>query len=58
MLVGPCPCQDSLEQYSGARIEIDGRCDNIGDFLDKATYARFRRTIAEHILSLRKALGR
>jgi len=42
----------------GARIEIDGRCDNIGDFFDKSTYDRFRRTIAAHILSLNKALGR
>ncbi|MFB3891837.1 MAG: hypothetical protein ACE15C_07420 [Phycisphaerae bacterium] len=41
----------------GGRIESDGRCDSIGDFTDKSVYDRFRRTIAEHIISVAKAMG-
>ena len=40
----------------GGAIEIDGRCDNIGDFYDKSTYDRFRRTIAELIITVSGAL--
>jgi hypothetical protein len=42
----------------GGKIEIDGRCDNLGDFTEKSTYDRFRRTIAEHIIALIKAMGK
>lgn len=42
----------------GARIESDGRCDNIGDFFDKSTYDGFRRTIAKHIILLQEAAGK
>jgi hypothetical protein len=40
----------------GGKIEIDGRCDNLGDFTDKSTYDRFRKTVADHIMALTKAM--
>lgn len=42
----------------GGAIETDGRCDRIGDFYDKSTYDRFRRTIAELIITVSGALGK
>jgi len=40
----------------GGVIEADGRCDNTGDFYDKSTYDRFRRTIAQQIIAVSAAL--
>ena len=42
----------------GGAIERDGRSDSTGDFYDKSTYDRFRRTIAQHIIAVSEALGK